>query len=414
VPRRATMATNVLSGSGDLVLLFNQTGLPAGGQPGDVVVDSQGAGAGEFLVLNTNLPPKLIPGQRYYLGVANFNPTETNSFTISVAFDRIDTNLISVIALTNGVSVVNTVGVTNAIDYYQFTVSSNATSVRFDLLPANGNVDLVVRKATQVPDPLPRPNPGDYDYISANFGISPDQIVVTTGSQPVPLAPGVWYVGVYNVDVIPVTYTLTATESTNNVNQNVIVLTNAVPLNFTIGAGSAMTNFFAFDVTQTNSAALFELYNLSDDADLLLNYNDLPTQTLWVAEQLGSPLVPAQIVIRTNSGFPLINGRWYLAVDNIRNVNLSFTVRATDTSTNGMLISGLPLTVVFNPGTPPYTSVDFGWNSVVGETYSVETSTDLVTWTQVAIITASNVVTAYSDPIDPAQPALFYRVRQIP
>jgi len=412
VPRSATAATNLLSGSGDLRLLYSPVGLPTGGFAGDLVVDTPGNT--ETLLLTTNVaPPQLQPGQRYYLGVGNATTNATNTFVISVAFDRIDTNLINAIALTNGVSYSRTIPVTNAVDYYQFTVSSNATDVTFDVVPVNGNVDLVVRKALPVADPLPRPTPGEYDYISENPTNAPEQIIVTPTSQPVPLTPGVWYAGVYNVDVVPVDYTITVTEGTNTL-PNIILLTNAVPLNFAIGAGSAFTNFFLFDVTQTNAGVLYELYNLNADGNLLLNYDNLPTPALFIAEQLGTPALPAQIVIRTNLGIPSINGRWYLAVDNLQNTNLTFTIRATVTSTNGMLISGIPLTVNYTPGAPPFTSVDMEWYSIVGETYAIETSTDLVTWNLRATVIATDILTAYSDPIDPAEPTLFYRVRQIP
>jgi subtilisin-like proprotein convertase family protein len=416
VPRSATMATNLLSGSGDLKLLYSSLGLPTGAFPGDWVQD--GPGNTETLILDTNPAPilQLQPGQRYYLGVANVNTNTSNSFVISVAFNSIDTNLLNVIALTNAIPFTRTIPVTNAIDYYQFTVASNATEATFDLLPVNGNVDLVVRKALPVPDPLPRPNPGEFDYISLSTGTNADIIVISQAVQGVPLQPGLYYVGVFNVDTVPVTYSITATARTNVSGLNIIPLTNAVPLNFTIGAGAAMTNFFSFDVTQTNSAVLFELYNLNDIADLLLDYNTYPSPTSWFAAQLGSNGAPAQIVIRTNASVPVVNGRWYLAVDNLQNTNLSFAIRAAVSSTNGMLTSGLPLTVVFTAGTPPYTSVDLEWNSVVGEKYSVETSTDLVTWTPVPgmPITATDIFTTYSDPIVPGQPALFYRVRQVP
>src|SRR5437867_12959824 len=87
VPRRATMATNILSGTGDLVLLYNRDGLPTG-VAGDYVVNANGPDAGETLLLTTNAPPgfELRPGQRYYLGVTNVNIGESNNFTISVAF----------------------------------------------------------------------------------------------------------------------------------------------------------------------------------------------------------------------------------------------------------------------------------------------------------------------------------------
>src|SRR5439155_18747630 len=133
------MTTNMLtrlSGAGDRALLYNRDALPL---PGDITQDVNGAGGGETLLLNTNLPPvaPLRPGQRYYLGVTNKTVGTTNTFLISVAFDRTDTNLISVFPLTNGICYTATIPATNALDYYQFTVSSNSTIVNFALSPLN-------------------------------------------------------------------------------------------------------------------------------------------------------------------------------------------------------------------------------------------------------------------------------------
>src|SRR5207302_11145844 len=107
VPRRATMATNILtilSGAGDLALLCNRDALPL---PGDFTQDMSGLPpfGDETLLLTTNSPPgvELRPGQRYYLGVTNKTAGSTDTFLISVAFDRTDTDLISVRALTNGI-----------------------------------------------------------------------------------------------------------------------------------------------------------------------------------------------------------------------------------------------------------------------------------------------------------------------
>ena len=43
------MATNILSGTGDLVLLYNRDGLPTGSSLGDYIVNSNPANAGETL-----------------------------------------------------------------------------------------------------------------------------------------------------------------------------------------------------------------------------------------------------------------------------------------------------------------------------------------------------------------------------
>ena len=416
VPRRATMATNILSGTGDLVLLYNRDGLPTGSSPGDYMVNSDPANAGETLLLITNSPPgfELRPGQRYYLGVANVNPGETNTFTISVGFDQTDTNLISVLALTNGICYTNAIAVTNALDYYQFTVSRNAKSVSFEVVPQNGNAGLVVRQALPVLDPLPRPIAGEFDYLSDNPGTNSEQILITDQSVPIPLQPGIWYLGVYNDDTNAVAYSICVNEFTNATPfVNIIPLTNGVSLNYGIGAGSALTNFFRLTIDQTNSAVLFELYDLNAQATLLAEYGGFPTPTTAPFADPASPARPGQIVVRTNDVYTSLNGDWNLAVDNLQNTNLTFTIRAV-VSTNGILPSGLPLNIAIGFAPPPDVGLQFTWYSVLGEKYVIETSEDLVDWTLLDTIVADSSYITYTDPAGGTLPYLFYRIRQVP
>jgi len=414
VPRRATMATNILSGTGNLVLLYSTNGLPTGTSPGDYTINTNPAAGDETLLVTTTTTPWLQPGQRYYLGVANFNPAETNTFTIRVGFDQTDTNLISVLALTNGICFTNTIAVTNALDYYQFTVSTNATGVSFEVNPQNGNVGLVVRQARAIPDPLPRPIAGEFDYLSDNPGTNAEHLLITGQSVPTPLQPGVWYLGVYNVDTNAVTYSICVNEFTNNsALVHIIPLTNGVPLNYGIGAGSALTNFFLLTIDQTNSAVLFELYDLNAPANLLAEYGVFPAPATAPFTDSASPVKPGQIVVRTNDLSTSLNGNWYLAVDNVQNTNLTFTIRAV-VSTNGILQSGLPLDIAIGFAPPPDIGLQFTWYAVLGEKYVIETSDDLVNWTLLDTVVAYSTSLTYTDPTGGVLSYLFYRIRQVP
>ena len=326
-------------------------------------------------------------------------------------FDRTDTNLISVLALTNGICYTspNPIPVTNALDYYQFTVSSNATAVTFQLSPQNGNADLVVRRALPVLDPLPSPNAGRYDYISQNPSNLVDEIVVATNSQPVALGPGVWYLGVFNMDTNPVTYSICATESAFSP-YNIVRLTNAVPLDFTIAAGSPRTNFFLFTIDQTNAAVSFWLYNLNNPADLLVDLDVLPNPASFLFQGSGSSNNPVQILVDTNGFFFLseLNGDWYLAVNNQSASNLSFTILATF-STNGLPTNNIVINAQANLTN---NMICLTWSSVVGQDYSVEAKTNLTdpTWTVVSpTITATNPVTTYCVLI--TGPQMFFRLK---
>jgi hypothetical protein len=409
VPRRATMATNVLallSGSGNLQLLYNPDAVPL---PGDVTQDlDNGPGGGEQLLLTTNSPPPLAlrPGQRYYLGVTNTAVGGTDTFQLTVAFDQTDTNLISVVTLTNGLCYSNTIPVTNALQYYGFNVSTAAAAVTFDLSPQNGNADLIVRRAVPLPDPLPAPTAGRYDYISQNPGTNLDEIVVLAGGQPVPLSPGLWYLGVYNRDTNPIIYSVCANESGGPL-YNFVRLTNDVPVDFTLAAGSALTNFFIFTIDQTNPAASFRLYNLNNPAELVVDQGFLPDPNSYLLQASGSPGVPAEILLDTNAFPPNLNGDWYLAVLNQSTNNLAFTILASVTTTNqptnNILID--PQLAIANG------FICLNWASVPGQSYYVQAKTNLtdLTWSVISpAITATNTVATYC--LTLAGPQMFFRI----
>ncbi|HVY70198.1 MAG TPA: pre-peptidase C-terminal domain-containing protein [Verrucomicrobiae bacterium] len=334
VPREATFATNVVISGGDMVLLYSGSGLPTGSLPNDVVVDRFGPG-GEILVLDTNTPPVLRPGQRYYLGVANFNPFETNDFTLFVDFDLGDSGLIGPTVLTNGVGFTHTIAVTNAIDYYQFTVSSNAYSATFELFPQNGNVDMIIRRGLPVRDPLPTYNV--YDYGSFQSDTNVEQVIVTTNSAPVALGPGVWYIGVFNSDTNAVKYTVRATEALNP--YLIIPLKSGVPVNVTQNVTNVVTNFFVFSIPASNADntvyARFDLFNASAPATLYVNPDNLfdPSEALYRTNT--GPAGGARLFV-TPSGTNTIAGDWYLNVGGYAVTNIDFTVMAT------LLTNGFP------------------------------------------------------------------------
>ncbi len=191
-----------------------------------------------------------------------------------------------------------------------------------------------------------------------------------------------------------------------------IPLVNGVPLNFTNSANA--TNFFSFDITQTNAAVLFELYNLSGNGDLTLQRTNLPTTSpQFSSTNLGTNY--EQIVLRTNTGPANLNAvSWFLGVPNKTGSQITYTIRAV-LPTNGMLVSGLPInTAVTRLGGVP----QLMWGpTVVGEKYEVQTNANLgsTNWgpltTNVAVGTSLN----FTDPTPPGTyPTLYYLVVQIP
>ena len=394
VPAWAKFATNILTASSPVNLLFNQNILPTGTNSTDFTLVTNTTS--RTVLLQSNSVPPLISGQRYFIGVQNNSTTNTITITFQVNFD--------ITSLTNAIPVTSTIAALNIPRYFQYDVSSNAVVTSFQILNPNGNVELVARKGAPLPDTQ------NFDYLSSVPGASPQTILVLTNSTPVPLTPGRWYLGVFNNDVIPVTYTIVATEAGP---PTFIDLTNGVPFNFTSPPGLALTNFFRFSITNNVPAALFELYNLSGNVDLTLDRNAIPyAQPFFgISSRLGTNA--EQIVIRTNVIGTNIIDTWYLGVPNQTATNVSYTIRAV-ISTNGLLVSVVPIKVkVTLPTNGATTGPTLTWPSVLGEKYQIQVSSNLVTWTNLGSpVVASGPTMTFTDPA-PMSGTRYYRLVQV-
>jgi hypothetical protein len=195
----------------------------------------------------------------------------------------------------------------------------------------------------------------------------------------------------------------------------VIPLTNGVPLSYSTAAGA--TNFFSFDITQTNAAVLFELYNLTGNGDLNAQRGSLPLAPPYFTNSANPGTNYEQIVIRTNSGLTDINAvSWFLGVPNNDPGSISYTIRAV-LPTNGLLISAIPINV--GASVLGGTNIQLNWPAVSGEKYQVLTSTNLAlpltNWTILTTITAAVPATTYISPTPvSSSPTLFYSVVQVP
>lgn len=328
VPPWANFATNtLLFASSPVNLLFNQT-IPPSNNVSDVTFLNN-ATSGSY-TLSTNGTPPLLPGQRYYLGVQNISPTNV-TFAVQVDFD--------VTALTNAVPLTSALDSGAVPRYFSFDVSTNATAASFQLLNLSGNVNLVVRQGA----PLPTPTPGGYDYGSFNPGTADENIFLVTNSAPVPLGPGLWYLGVFNADTVPVTYTVLATEFTNQL--TITPLTNRVPVTATLDPGP-LPRYFSYDVSTNASAVLYQLLNLDGNVNLVAR-KGLPLPTLAPGDyDYGSfrPGTNNEAILITSNSAPvaLSPGVWYLGVFNVDVAPVTYTILATElvdpiiTLTNGI------------------------------------------------------------------------------
>jgi len=198
VPAWARFATNsLLWTTAPVNLLFNQSQPPSGANgPGDFTLLAGSTGGNAVLSLS-NSQPLLVPGTVCYFGVQNTNPAPV-SFAFETDFD--------VPVLANGVPVSGTVAAGAPPGYFAYDASAQATMVSFQLLDLSGNAGLYAEYG------LPFPTPTAFDFASASPSTNGQQILVLTDSTPVPLAPGPWYLGVFNSDTNTVSYTLLATE----------------------------------------------------------------------------------------------------------------------------------------------------------------------------------------------------------
>jgi subtilisin family serine protease/subtilisin-like proprotein convertase family protein len=303
VPFEAERATNLLENlsGGPLFLLYSETGLPDLTEASDVFLAGPVlAGTQSVSVLNTNLPPLLPRGQRYYLAVRSFDAGASNVFSIRTDFG------VRITPLTNGVSVVGTNTNPAFADYYSYEVSTNSVlGVTFSVTGASGDVDLVAIRAPLLPR-LDR-----YDYLSSTPGLSNEVIAIDSTSSPVPLTPGLWYLGVVNVSgVAPLSYTVTATEP------------GGIIRRLTPGTSQDLLqdglnpDYFFLDVPDNSIALRVSLRSL--DEDLLLTGRrglPLPTSLLFDAASDHPGTADEDILLTaTSSPVALSAGRWFFQV----------------------------------------------------------------------------------------------------
>jgi hypothetical protein len=160
----------------------------------------------ELIVVATNSVPKpLTPGD-WFLAVyvpAGGNATYTVRVTEVLGSQ--------IIRLTNGLPYANYVpplgAITNfSVQYYVYQVTPYAVRAQFEVLSPSSDVNLFANLGT----PLPRP--GGPGLVSSNAASGNELISLLTNSAPIPLAPGDWFLSVYNNTTNLASYDVVATE----------------------------------------------------------------------------------------------------------------------------------------------------------------------------------------------------------
>ena len=268
--------------------------------------------------------------------------------------------------------------------------------VSFWLSGAHSNLTVVLSEH------LPLPDLDHYDYISQQPCTNDEIVMLVTNTTPFPIQTNRWYVGVFNTTATNVTFAVQACLSTDY--PVIIPLTNGVPFvvpaaasPFAAPPGPPQRFFFDFLITNAVPGVLFELYNLSGDADLVLQRDVPPTMAPYFDGSFFPGTTPEQIVLRTSADVPDLRGHWYLGVYNNELSNVAYTIRAVLPDTNGLLVSAQPLQLSLTPLSPPH-GLLLSWNSVEGERYFVQYTASIaapVTWTNIGFVVATTPLTTF-------------------
>jgi hypothetical protein len=386
VPSWATFATNsLLTATAPVNVWFNQYTPPFGTNAGDYLLLNQATGG--TTVLSGSTTPPLQPGRRYYLGIQNTNATAV-TYAFQVDFD--------ITALADAVPVIGLIEPDSVPRYFSYDVSSNATAVRFALTDLSGNVQLVARQGS------PPPTLASYDYGSFNGGSVDEEIMVLTNSVPVALSPGRWYLGVFNVDVGTVLYTIVAEEFA--LTAPIITLTNGIPYFGTAAANGL--DYYRYVVTPNGVRAQFEINGPSGDVTLVARRGWPPPDPVSFDYRSANPGTNDEwiLVLDTSAPVPLAAGDWYLTAANLMGTSTSYAIQATEWPVTGQPIAVTGVSVTG-------TNFCLTWTSLPGAHYFVQGLTDLdnTTWVTVSpTLTATDVLTTWCLPLP--SPYHFFRV----
>ena len=301
-----------------LDLKYSTKGAPDGTDPTDLTIITKNINTNTVVIDSAAGSKPLLPrGSRYYLGVSRSDGgTDPANYMILVH------HVMDIIPLTNSVVYHGTNTNPALLDYYSFRVSTNALAVEFSVSNMLADVNLVVSQNPRFPTRV------KYDYASMQNGTNSEYIGIDPFSTPVPLAPGTWYLGVYNTGSTTnnVTYDILANELTST-NLHLLGGTTNASTGI-VQAGKAI--YYYFDVTSVPLQASLDLTGLSGNADLYLSrhlplpgpafYNYASTQPSTNAENIswdsfGTP--------------PLEAGRWYAAVVNTTTNAVKYTLSIT-------------------------------------------------------------------------------------
>lgn len=341
VPQDAVAATNILSGATNMLLAGRWTGTPRFDRSIDDYLWFYNSPTNESrYIINTNITSvaPLIPGGRYYLALRNQLWTTNNSrYRLQVDFGDVGGDIPEgIITLTNRVPYEvdpDDGGGRNSVDYYHFAVETNAVAAAFLVYDATTNLTMVLSRG------LPLPTDRNFDYREQTRTYGYAQIMVYTNSIPVELAPGDWYIGVYNgaysatEPFDPISYKIVATQYTNEI-PTPSSLFSGRPVSGQIPPGE--THYYQYRVS-TNGVLLWtELDQIVGNGSLnLYNKYGLPlpdSGNRFYEFTADSELGLDWWLTLDTAPYPLISGTWYYAIENTNSVTMDYRLRVTELS----------------------------------------------------------------------------------
>ena len=443
VPREAVRMTNYFQTlTGDsLNFYFNKDTLP---DPDVDAVFTDDFGNGLILDVGPG-PVDVAPGSVYYLAVKNFDPTtSSNRFQVQVDFGLpmltlahgvpavpgLGNNFAAItnqfVITTNFLSVTNIEYPGTNMQWYKFVVdpSPTLTAAVFELHSTNRELHLVARRG--LPEVAYLPTPTHYDYHSLNPDLTNEVIIVQSNAFPIPITATPWILGVYNSGTNAGFYQVTAMRWTNMPPQNLPLPRYTISTNwdsttneigFALNPGEKLNFFYPFisDVSQT--ALLFEIYNLTGDVDLRVRRSDLPSTSLFDFSDFQTGTNSERVSMRTNVFLPTFGNptNWFINLVNHDFLSVTGLLRVASATSTNALLSALPLSLDINV-IASVSGISISWHSLAGERYEVQYS-DLampVTWFSKGTFIADASQVTYTDPAPPAAGVpRYYRIIQL-
>lgn len=341
VPQDAVAATNILSGATNMMLAGRWAGTPRFDRSIDDYLWFYDYPTNEArYIINTNITSlaPLIPGGRYYLALRNqlWTP-ERQRYRLQVDFGDLGSDIPEgVISLTNRVPYeVNPDdgGGRSSVDYYHFAIETNAVAAAFLVYDATTNLTMVLSRG------LPLPTDQNYDYLERTQARGYAQIMVYPDSVPVELAPGDWYIGVYNgaynasQPFEPISYKIVATQYTDEI-PTPEELFSGRPVSDRIAPGE--THYYQYRVSSNGISLWTQMDQMSEEGSLNLysKYGlPLPDSGNRFYEFAVDPELGLDwwLTLETDP-YPLIPGTWYYAVENTNSFAVDYRFRATELS----------------------------------------------------------------------------------